>query len=132
MIPKSSEFATIVQRESYPTETFRALLEKDRVSGMTDGIEALRQAIYFMLQVERFYHVIYSWQYGVEFQDLYGQPMPYVASEVKRRIKDALMIDDRITDVTNFVIETAKRVMTVTFIVKSIYGPLQAQKVVKV
>lgn len=40
--------------------------------GKADGEEANRQAILKILNTERYKNVIYSWDYGVELQDLRG------------------------------------------------------------
>ena len=41
---------------------------------MTDKREALRQAVYLILNVERYAYPIYSRNYGSELVDLIGQP----------------------------------------------------------
>lgn len=35
-----------------------------------DGMEAVKQAVYKILQTERYKYVIYDWNYGVELEDL--------------------------------------------------------------
>lgn len=54
------------------------------------------------MNTERYQYLIYSWNYGIELSDLYGQPIPYVYAEIQRRITEALLSDDRISNVTNF------------------------------
>lgn len=76
--------------------------------GSCDGLEAIKQAVYLILNVERYRYVIYSSNYGVEFDDLLGKPVPYVLPELKRRIEEALTQDDRITSVDGFEFETKK------------------------
>ncbi len=78
-----------------PTDT-------DRLDGYVDELEAVAQAVYLILSTERYKFIIYSWDYGVELVDLIGQPMPYVMSELPRRITEALTMDDRISDVVDF------------------------------
>lgn len=94
----------------------------DRIDGYVDGIEALIQTIYLILSTERYQFVIYSWDYGVELLDLYGQSMPYVMAELPRRIKEALIMDDRINNVTNFKFTVNKRALLVEFTVVSNLG----------
>lgn len=57
-----------------------------RFLGKTDGTEAVKQAVLKILNTERYGYEIYTWDYGVELQDLYGQPMPYVLSELEDRL----------------------------------------------
>lgn len=86
--------------------------------GKVDEEDALRQAIMKILHTERYEHGIYSWNYGVEFKDLRGMPLPYVMSEVKDRIEDALLADDRIESVEDFTVERCgKKALHVTFTV---------------
>jgi phage baseplate assembly protein W len=89
----------------------------DRISGYTDGLDAIKQAIYLILNTERYGFIIYSWDYGVELVDLIGKPMPYVKSELPRRIKDALVQDDRIDDVVDFEFEQHGKKLHTTFTV---------------
>lgn len=86
--------------------------------GKVDEEDALRQAIMKALHTERYEHSIYSWNYGVEFKDLRGMPLPYVMSEVKDRIEDALLADDRIESVEDFTVErSGKKALYVAFTV---------------
>lgn len=87
----------------------------DRINGYIDGLDAVAQTIYFILGTERYEYIIYSWDYGVELVDLFGQPMPYVMSELPRRIKEALTQDDRIDDVVDFEFEVNKSKLHTTF-----------------
>lgn len=117
-----------------PGRTWQLDLEQSRMkSGKVDGMEALEQAVYKILLTERYQYPIYSWNYGIELFDLFGKPMSYVRPEVERRIKEALLQDDRITAVDNFQFESDdKNSLLVTFIVHTIYGELEAGKAVRV
>lgn len=77
--------------------------------GKIDEEAALKQAVMKILNTERYASPIYSWDYGVEFSDLRGMPLQYVMSAVKSRITDALLADDRIAGVEDFVIERSGR-----------------------
>ena len=84
--------------------------------GKVDEEEAIRQAILKIIQTERYEYEIYSENYGIELQDLFGEPMIYVMSEVKDRITDAVTADDRIESVDDFdVKQTGKRSLLVSF-----------------
>lgn len=118
--------------EQQPSYTYKLDIDRGRVKGMTDEADALLQAVYLALGIERYDYLIYSWNYGVEISDLIGQPEDYVMSEVKRRIKDALTQDDRITDVDDWLFESNRNSLTVKFTVHSVYGNIQAEKEVKI
>ena len=137
MIPKIDILTQEITEITYPTKTYkiefaeninknRGILyiatdvkpeEYDRINGYTDDLDAIAQAIYLILGTERYEFIIYSWDYGVELVDLYGKPMPYVMSELPRRITEALTQDDRIDDVTDFEFEVNGKKLHTTFTV---------------
>ena len=128
MIPTTQILTTPIEEVTYPTMTYKILIENDRISGYTDDLDAVIQAVYLILNTERYKFPIYSWDYGVEIVDLIGKPIPYVISEVERRIVEALMQDDRIEKVDNFRFEKDGRKLHVTFDVQTIYGTIEAEK----
>lgn len=94
-----------------------------RFLGKTDGTEAVKQAVLKILNTERYGYEIYTWDYGVELQDLYGQPMSYVLSELEDRVTEALVADDRIESVEGFNAErTSKRTVYCSFTVITTEG----------
>jgi hypothetical protein len=74
--------------------------------------------------------LIYSWNYGIELEDLIGQPIPYIYAETQRRIIEALMADDRITSVSDFEFSHMGGDVAVHFTVVTIYGSVSVEKVV--
>jgi len=133
MIPNiNDDFQEDFEIETGTSYTYKLDLEGKIVTGYIDGIEAMKQAIFKILNTERYEYVIYSWNYGIELADLFGQPIPYVLPELKRRITEALMQDDRILSVDNFSFETNKNKVHVTFTVHTIFGDVEAEKVVSI
>lgn len=88
--------------ETEPSLTYRLDLDNKRIIGRVDDVEAVKQAILLILQTERYKSEMYSWDYGFEMEDLRGAPIPYVMSEVKQRLIDALTADDRIESLEDF------------------------------
>ncbi|MDB3313368.1 DUF2634 domain-containing protein, partial [Clostridioides difficile] len=91
-----------------PSKTFKLNIEKNRVDGICDDVEALKQTIFLILNTERYEHLIYSRNYGVELNDLIGEPISYVIPELERRITEALIQDDRIENIDNFEFQNIK------------------------
>lgn len=117
--------------ETQPTNTYKMELESNLIRGYTDGQEAMKQAIFKILSTERYQYVMYSWNYGIELIDLYGEPVSYVCPELERRITEALTWDERITSVDNFEFDTSKKgEALVTFTAHTIFGDVAAEKVV--
>ena len=130
MIPASSGYldqSFTIQEQ--PTLTHRMDLDQKTVRGYTDEQEAMQQAIYKILLTERFQYIMYSWNYGIELKDLFGEPVSYVCPELERRITEALLWDSRILSVDSFVFELPrKRVIHVTFVAHTIFGDVQAER----
>lgn len=89
---------------------------------MVDGLEAVKQAAFVILETERFKYLIYSFNFGSELQGAIGKSPLFVQSEVRRLIKEALIQDDRITDVRDLTIETQGDSMLVEFTVVTVFG----------
>ena len=122
MIPNVEILTAPIEEVQYRSRTYGIIIPKNRIGSDTDALEAVAQAVYLILNTERYKFPIYSWDYGVELNDLYGKPMPYVMSEIPRRVTDALTADDRITDVTDFEFEQDHHVLHCTFTVVSNVG----------
>ena len=133
MIPsKNTILSSNLKIESQPSKNYKLNIEQNNIGGTCDGLEAMKQVIYKILNTERYQHIMYSWNYGIELLDLFGEPITYVLPELQRRITEALIQDDRITSVDDFEFDTiGKRTVSVTFTVHTIYGDIQEEKAVK-
>jgi hypothetical protein len=132
MIPSTNSIlSTELEVETQPSKNYRMNIEQNIINGLCDELDAMRQVIYKILNTERYQHIIYSWNYGIELLDLYGEPVTYVCPELQRRIEEALVQDDRITSVDNFEFDISeKRTVNATFTVHTIYGDIQSEKAV--
>lgn len=65
-------------------------------------LDSVAQDIRFALGTDRYKWPIMGSNFGVSFDDLIGTDYNYIRSEVVRRIRDALSIDDRILQVDDF------------------------------
>ena len=116
-----------------PGLTWQMQEEGSRVRGYMDGLEAVRQAAHKILMTERYRYLIYSWNYGVELEGLFGQPLTYVCPELKRRITQALLMDDRISSVDDFTYAfPGKGIVHTAFTIHTIYGDLREEKEVNI
>lgn len=131
MLPEIDTNLTIIT-QSQPSKTFKLNISKNKVVGTVDEIEALKQTIFLMLSVERFESLIYTWNYGVQTSDLIGEDYSYVCSELKSRISAALVYDDRINSVDSFSFSKNKENLTISFVVNTIYGDINASKEVDI
>ena len=134
LLPTTGDNLDLVsfQIGTQPDFTHKLDAGRQRVRGMTDGRDAVLQAVYLILNVERYAYPIYSRNYGSEFSGLIGKPKDYAMSEIKRRITEALEQDDRVTGVGGWSFEPGKKTVLARFTVYTIYGGVDFSKEVEV
>lgn len=134
LLPTTGDDLDLVsfQIETQPGFTHKLDITQQRVRGTTDERDAVLQAVYLILNVERYAYPIYSRNYGSELTDLIGKPKDYAMSELKRRITEALLQDDRITDLSDWEFETGRKSVRASFVVHTIYGDVDASKEVDI
>jgi len=131
MIPQRFIDVELTTEETIETSrTYK--ITGNRIQGYTDGLDALKQAIYKVLNTERYEYPIYSFNYGIELENLLGKDPVYVQIELKRRIQECLLRDDRITEVDNFKFEVNGDEIKCTFDVHSIFGNFTASREVNI
>ena len=118
--------------EALPSKTFRLNHNNLTVTGTIDQIQAVEQAVFLILNVERYQWLIFSWNYGVELHNLIGKDPEYCLPEIERRVREALLQYDRITAVQDFQFEINKKQVLTTFTVVSIFGEINVEKVVEI
>lgn len=129
----SINISTNITKITQPSKNYQMYFESEIINGYVDNLQAMEQVIYKILNTERYQYIIYSWNYGIELMDLFGQPTSYVCPELERRIKEALLQDDRINSINNFNFEiNNKRNILVTFTVNTIFGDVDSEKVVNI
>lgn len=111
-----------------PSTTFCLDIKNKRINGIVDGSDAVKQAVYCILNTERFEWLIYSWNYGSELNHLFGKASGLVKTKIKKRICEAILQDDRIQSVDHFVFEMNEKSLHVTFTVNSIFGDFRIEK----
>lgn len=112
------------------TKTFAINMEDNIVAGTIDGQDALRQSIRLMFCIEPDKYIIYPYTFGASTLDLIGKPVYYVMAVLPDRIKETLLTDDRITDVSDFEFEEDGNKLHVKFVITSIYGTFDEETVV--
>ena len=107
-----------------PSRSYGLDLDAQRVRGSVDGEEALKQAITLRLNSWWRAHDIYDDRYGFEAQGLLGKDRAYTGSELKRRLRECLLEDDRIYSVENFRFEDGEEGdgWALSFRVRSCFG----------
>lgn len=133
MLPRTKDMlANDFEYSELPSKTYQLHPDKNQIAGFTDGLEAVKQAMYLILNTERYKHLIYSWNYGIELDNLIGKPIPFVMADLERRISETLTQDDRIIAVSGFECEAQKGKVRCTFQVETIYGEIEERMEVNV
>lgn len=114
------------------TKTYKLNLLEGKINDYIDGIDAIKQAVFKILETARYQYLIYDFSYGSELNGLIGKDSDYIEMELRRRIRDALTTDDRIINVTDFVFCHEGESMSVRFKVISVEGSFESEVMVNV
>lgn len=126
----------IVNAEEQPTKTYCLDLDTGHIKGYVDGLDAIKQFIRKTLISPRFNCLIYGSNYGSEIE------AAMVANHWDRNaaknmlpqlIKDALLVDTRITDVYDFDFENGEGdCLYIKFAVDSVFGTAKVEEAVNI
>lgn len=89
-----------------------------------EGIEAVKIWIWKALHTQRYRYMAYNWDYGNEIEDLVGKGYSdgLINSEVERYLKEALLINPYIKNISNINTNISNDFISVTFTVNTVYG----------
>lgn len=137
MIPESQDYFAQDENtqnfEIQPTKTYKLDLVNKRIIGNIDGREAVTQHIRKVLSTDKYAYEIYDWYYGNEILKLVGQSADYAVSRLPNIVREALLVDDRITDIADWTFEqTAIDTIVASCGVYTVYGKIDYQMEVKI
>lgn len=130
MIPTSNLDNIEIEQEIETTRTYKVI--DNSISGYIDDLDALQQSINNVLNTEKYEYPIYSFDYGIELENLLGKDLEYIKIELKRRIEDCLLEDERIISVSDFSFVQNGDSLYCSFNVISIYGEISIDKEVDI
>lgn len=110
--------------QDQPSLTWIADPVTHRLRGRGDNLEAVRQAVEIIVNVERFKWQIYSPNFGVDLDNLLARDAGYVASELQRRLADAILPDNRLLGISGFSYAVDGPVMTAAVTVSTVFGDI--------
>lgn len=117
--------------QDQPSLTWIADPVTDRLRGRGDNWEAVRQAVEVIVNVERFKWQIYTPNFGTDYDGLLGTEPGYAASELRRRLEDAFLPDNRILGVKDYAYSFKDVSLTVTFTARTVFGDVPGSMEVK-
>lgn len=106
-----------------PNLTYR--VGNSTVAGKIDKLDSVKQAIYHILSTERYSNPIYDGDYGVELEQYVGKDIGFITAGIQETLRDALLQDDRISDVQVDNVEKSDKqnnACLIDFTVFTIYG----------
>lgn len=134
MLPSNNDIElddSILEEDVEPSLTWKLDFKAGKITGMIDGMEAIKQSVFHILNTERYEHLIYSFDYGSELKGLIGLSPIFIESELNRRVEEALQQDDRITGIDNFSMTRSEDKALVTFTVISELGNFKYEQEVQ-
>lgn len=109
--------------EEETSRTYRVDFEKGEITNeIITGMEAIEQYVHMSLRTPRFIHSIFSDEIGCELNELFADKEvseDLKEMEIPRLIEEAIIYDERITDVSDFVINKVDDELHVRFTVHS-------------
>lgn len=128
LTPTTNEFNSEFKTEEFANKTYKIDFNENRIVGQITDLEAVSQSVYKILHTERFNYLIYSWDYGVEFEKLIGKDYEFILGDLQRRIEEALFQDNRIEKIQNLKIDKKDNSsIVVSFLVISKYGNISME-----
>lgn len=124
ILPEGTILPVQLITEDEPSLTWYIDKSTNRIQGTCDGYTAVRQAVEIILNTERFKWQIYEPSSGTDYSGLIGQDAGYVAIELQRRIKEALMMDTRVLGISDFSYTAVDGVLSAEFVVNTVYGSM--------
>ena len=102
-----------------PSKTYYLDFDTGDIQGLVDGETAIRQAIHKALVTNMARPLIYDGTYGSELESLIGgnHSIAFLKSEVPRMVREALIYDNRIKDVSDVTVAVSGDVVYVELMV---------------
>jgi len=124
---------SVEQEREQPSLTYRLDLERGRIIGKVDGLEAVNQFIRKALMTPRFRCIAYNNQYGSEIKETIiagDASQEYINSEMPRIVRDALLADSRILEVRDFSCSFKGENAYIQFAVDTVFGTTVIEEVI--
>lgn len=123
----------VTEAEEKPSLTYKLDLERGRIVGKVDGLEAVNQAIRKAIITPRFKCLIYDNQYGSEVTEAIttqDATPEYTEAVIPGFIEDALKPDTRILKVFDFSFEFTEDGAHIYFKANTIFGETEFEEVI--
>lgn len=125
-IENDEEIESEVDDKEIPREYEINFTSGQLTGRIVTGLEAIKVWVWKALKTPRYRFYIYSWDYGVEIEDLIGKgySKEYIETESKRMVEDCLVINENITAITDFSVEISGDKIKTSFKIETLYGDI--------
>ena len=106
----------------YGGEEFVAVFAGNDGEAAFSFMKTVRQAVEVILHVERYKWQIYTPNFGTDYDGLLGTDPGYAASELRRRLEDAFLPDNRTLGLEDFQWHFNGVSLTAAFTVRTVFG----------
>jgi hypothetical protein len=122
----------VEEAQEAPSLTYKLDLDKGRIIGKVDGLEAVNQAIRKAIITPRFKCLIYDNQYGSEIEDAVianDATQEYTEAAIPGFVEDALKPDTRVLSVYDFEFSFEDDKAFIHFKADTIFGETTVEEV---
>lgn len=123
--PFETEINESDQNDYQPVREYEYDFQTGQLTGkIVEGLEAIKVWVYLALNSARYQHVIYSWNYGNDLEELIGtsHTHDYLDTELPRLIEDCLLINRHIKSITDMELTLIDDKLAGSFTVNTDYG----------
>lgn len=134
---------TFLTQEDIPDNAVSAIRKRPKEYGMNfttgqltgeivEDLEAIKVWVWCCLHSERYRYPIYSWQYGVEYEQYFGETLTadYLNGDCKTETEEALKVNPWIIGVTNFSAEMEGSRLHISFTLETDFGEAEVDEYV--
>ena len=134
---------TFLTQENIPENAVSATRKRPKEYGMNfatgqltgeivEDLEAIKVWVWCCLHSERYRYPIYSWQYGVEYEQYFGETLTsdYLNGDCKTETEEALKVNPWIIGVTNFSAEMDGSRLHISFTLETDFGDAEVDEYV--
>lgn len=99
---------------------------------IVEGLEAIKVWVWCCLQTERYRYPIYSWQYGGEYEQYFGEAVQddWLQGDCKTETEEALKVNPWITGITDFEASMEGSHLHLSFKLETGYGDTEVSQYV--
>lgn len=97
---------------------------------IVEGLEAIKVWIWNVLHTERYRHAIYSWQYGVEYEQYLGETVTdeYLQSDCQSETEEAMLVNPYITGLSDFSATLEGSALRISFTAETTLGNVEVDE----